>query len=228
MREENQKLKEMAKKKGTDYIQVDDFSSASLDEVDLIRGRMNAVDPIKKDSITPIVFTADSPSQYQYGKVTAETLDSIKDLYVSYNQKYGLNINLEVETIMSNFKSIIDPKELQVFEVYLSEAYSRFRLVIYQRLMITIAGLVDEISKPLGNDVPIQDRYVMIDKLLDYMTKINQVYEEIKIEHSDVELQRLSGEISRGDDKLRLTGKDEATMGVLRKLNETILNENKN
>ena len=89
----------MAKKKGTDYIQVDDFSSASLDEVDLIRGRMNAVDPIKKDSITPIVFTADSPSQYQYGKVTAETLDSIKDLYVSYNQKYGLNITLEVEGI---------------------------------------------------------------------------------------------------------------------------------
>ena len=66
----------------------------------------------------------------------------------------------------------------------------------------------------------------MIDKLLDYLKKINEVYEEIKIDHADVELKRLSGEISRGDEKLRLTGKDEATMDVLRKLNQTILQEN--
>ena len=216
----------MAKKKETDYIQIDDFSDASLSEIDMIKGRMNAVDPIKSNSANPIVFTLDAPSQYGYGKITAETLDSIKDLYLAYNSEYGLDINLEVESIMSNFKSIIDPNNLKVFEVYLSEAYSRFRLVIVQRLMITIAGLVDEISKPLGDDVSIQDRYVMIDKLLDYLKKINEVYEEIKIDHADVELKRLSGEISRGDDKLRLTGKDEATMDVLRKLNQTILQEN--
>jgi hypothetical protein len=124
---------------------------------------------------------------------------------------------------MDNFKSIIDPNDMKVFEIYLAEAYGRFRLVIYQKLMITISALIDDISKPMGNEISMQDRYIMIEKLLDYLSKINAIHADIKIGHADSELKRLSSE-TNSNDPTALDNNEEMNQ-VLKALNKTILKE---
>jgi hypothetical protein len=205
-----------------EFIQIEDFDSSNLDSFDIIKSRMDSVDPIGKPNNT-VIFTSDVSSQYNHSLITKETLDSITDLYKSYNAKYGLSININTDSIMDNFKSIIDPNDMKVFEIYLAEAYGRFRLVIYQKLMITISALIDDISKPMGNEISMQDRYIMIEKLLDYLSKINAIHADIKIGHADSELKRLSSE-TNSNDPTALDNNEEMNQ-VLKALNKTILKE---
>jgi hypothetical protein len=68
-----------------------------------------------------------------------------------------------------------------------------------------------------------QDRYIMIEKLLDYLSKINAIHADIKIGHADSELKRLSSE-TNSNDPTALDNNEEMNQ-VLKALNKTILKE---
>ena len=187
---------------------------------------MNKIDPISKSNIPTISYTLPNTdlSAVQVGQ---ESIDSVLELHKEFNQKYGLDLQFETEDVAKMFKSIIDPNRMKIMELYLSESFSRFRIIIYQKLMWGIMQLVQDITSPAYLSENLETKAVLLEKLQLYMKNVEEMYKEIHNPHTEDELTRLAESKSNS-----LSGGYDFTspqvQEVIQRLNNTILNESNN
>lgn len=204
-------------------IEITNYEDLSDDDFDM-KSMMAKIDPIQvkgrhnKESNT-IVFYDESVEDEDFSE---EVVDTIEQLYESYNVKYGLSLKINVKESLATFRDIIDPRNRQIFELYLVESYGRFRLVAYQTLMMTSMNIMKDLSNPRNMNVPIQDKYIMLEKLFNFLEKINSIYDQIKTNFSDAELTRLAQEQNMESSDL-LDYNDPEVLEVIEKLSRTVL-----
>lgn len=185
---------------------------------------MNKIDPISKSNVPTISYTLPNTdlSSVQVGQ---ESIDSVLELHREFNQKYGLDLKFETEDVAKMFKSIISPDRMKIMELYLSESFSRFRIIIYQKLMWGIMQLVQDLTSPAYLSESLETKAVLLEKLQLYMRNVEDMYKEIHNPHSDEELTRLS------ENRVNQTSSYDFTspqvQDIIQRLNNTILNEEK-
>jgi hypothetical protein len=151
----------------------------------------------------------------------------ISELYESIGEKYGVDIKFDISSVSENFRSILAPQNRKLFSLYISEGYEAFRLTILQRIMVAISTLVDKITEDqFINSDNIELSIGMLDKLFDYMERVNVIWDTVKIENSDLMLKQVAKDMNAGEgDKANKALDDSDVQDVLEALRETEITE---
>ena len=181
---------------------------------------MDKIDPPKK--IPTVTYSVPSVD-LQSVQVSQEAVDSVLELHRQYNKKYGIDFGFDTTDVARMFQSIVSPEKKKVMELYLSEAFDRFRLVVYQRLMFGIFQLVQDLTSPAYLSETVETKAILLEKLFLYMTNIEEMYARIKNPHAEEELGKLAQDKASGVGSYDFT--DPKVQEVIQRLNNTILTE---
>lgn len=147
-----------------------------------------------------------SPEIYKKAQDKLHELDIDKDkremlskafeqLFSDLNKKYGLNVNLSFDSFSNNLKYIINPVNKKVAEYYLSEAFGRIRVVLYNQFMGAISLIASQILDPkylLSNSMTYDQKLDTMQRLFEFMQAMNEIYSQVNIPDTDLKLEKVS------------------------------------
>jgi hypothetical protein len=128
----------------------------------------------------------------------------LSKLFDDLNRKYGLDVKLDFNSFTHSLEFIIQPKNKRALELYLSEAYSRIRVLLYGQYLNAIVLLSSQILNPdylLSESMSYEGKLAIVRELYSFMKDMNQIYKEVEIENSELKIQKLAEEDS-SEDKL--------------------------
>ena len=130
-----------------------------------------------------------------------ESVNTITETYERFGKEYGIDIKYDVHSVSSTFKSLLSSNSEMVFKVYLAKSFSKIRLAVFNKILISITTLVDRITQQdiLESD-NIELSVGLVEKLMDMMEKINRIYEEVEIKSADTVLKQVSKNLSISDE----------------------------
>lgn len=149
-------------------------------------------------------------------KKKAEVQKTFNSLYESLNEKYGLSLQMSAESFTDMMRTITDPRAKQAMELYLSESYSRFRVLLHSKFLNAIAALAEQLLDPdylLSEDIPYAEKLLLMRNLFDFMQKVQDLYAQVDVPDSAQKLEHLTDE-STGDSSLN----DPSTRALLAQL----------
>lgn len=121
--------------------------------------------------------------------------DMFGKLFTDLNHKYGLEIRFDYNSLSKSLEYIISPTNKRALELYLSEAYSRFRVVLYQQYLQAIAALSAQILDPdylLSESMSYDAKLATMEKLFNFIQSMNQIYEQVNVPDTGLKLEKLS------------------------------------
>lgn len=126
--------------------------------------------------------------------IDTERIDGVISLYKEFNRTYGLKFDAErINNIGNTFKEIIDPTKKEIFEIYLREYLDRLRLVCINQLGNTVYSLISKLtSEETIRSLTISERVALLDRLFEYMDKINNMVQYIPKGDTGSELREIS------------------------------------
>lgn len=145
-----------------------------------------------------------------------ESITNLTDTYKRFGSEFGIDIKFDIDSVSSTFKSIISSDAEKVFSVYVAKSFSKVRLAVFNKILISISTLVDRVTqKDILESDNIEMSVGLIEKLLFLMEKVNLIYKEVKIDSADLVLSNLSKDIrSKGNETEEISDKE--TMDILR------------
>lgn len=155
-------------------------------------------------------FTGLPPSAFQAVKDAQDHLKANEEdkrkvsemfgnLFTDLNQKYGLNVRFDLDSFSNSLTYIIEPRNKRAMELYLSEAYGRFRVILYQQYLQAIALLSSQILNPsyiLSDSMTYADKLEIMKQLYEFMNTMNDIYEKVNIPDTELKLEKLSDDIN--------------------------------
>lgn len=129
-------------------------------------------------------------------------------IFQELNVKYNLNVSINMESFADTLSTLTDPSNKRTIELYISEAFSSFRLGVYLKLMQSISILSEKILDPkelLSDETSYSDKFIIVEKLFQYMAQLEEIYSKVKIKDSDMKLDKIQqsqGGIDTKDDKV--------------------------
>lgn len=117
------------------------------------------------------------------------------NLFQDLNTKYGLSVSFDFDSFSNSLNYIIEPKNKLAAEYYLSEAYGRFRTVLYGQYLQAIAMLSAQILDPaylLSDSMTYDQKLDTMQKLYEFMRTSEEIYEKVKVPDTAVKLEKLS------------------------------------
>jgi len=127
--------------------------------------------------------------------IAEKTNRAFEELVNKFNEKYKLDIKIDFTNFSTMLLDIVDSKNKKVYELYLSEFASRFRVVAQIKFMQAIAILSEQILDPnwlLSTSTTFEAKFIMVEKLFSFMTSIEMFYSEVNIKSSELELERIN------------------------------------
>lgn len=128
----------------------------------------------------------------QENEVKVERINgTLQEIVSQLNTTYNLNLNIDFNNFNNTLKSIVDPTNKRVLELYVSEIFGRFRVTQYIKLIQAVALLSDEILKVenlLDPKYSLEDRFGMTKQLFDFMLQLELIWTEIEVKSSALEL----------------------------------------
>lgn len=124
-----------------------------------------------------------------------QVANMFNNLFAELNQKYGLNVQFDFDSFSNSIQYIIQPQNKKAMEMYLSEAYGRFRVVLYQRYLQAIALLSSQILDPayiLSDSMTYADKLEIMKQLYEFMKTMNEIYEQVNIPDTELKLEKIS------------------------------------
>lgn len=123
---------------------------------------------------------------------------NLNTVLTKYNKEYGLSLNIDLNSLSNTLVNVADPQSRRTLELYLSEIFQSIRPVLIlqmiSKLSMTIEYLLDPSRLLDENNLNIPDLFVVCEKLLDYIGKLEELRDEVVIKGSDLELQKMRDE----------------------------------
>lgn len=135
-------------------------------------------------------------------QIESDRIDGVISLYKELNRTYGLKFDAEkITNIGTTFKAIISPEAKEVFEVYLREYLDRLRLACINQLGNTVYSLIQKLtSEETLRSLTISERVALLDRLFEYMDRVNNMVSYIKPGDTNSELRELAERIENNSD----------------------------
>jgi hypothetical protein len=156
----------------------------------------------KKDSKSIIIGNADI-LRSKDPELVKKSMETFKGLFTDLNAKYGFDIQMDFTSFVENLNVIIDPRNKRVVELYMSETFDRFKVLINLKLIQAVTTLAEKILDPaelLSESTSYTDKFIMLEKLFNFMKQLTELAKEIKIQSADLELGKISSENTQLDD----------------------------
>lgn len=130
---------------------------------------------------------------------SSEIKSALNKIMTDYNAKYGLNVHLNLDKTADMLAELSDPTTFRSFELMVSSMFSRFRALLYFRLMQSMYLLIDEILSPknlLGDSLELADKWVVLEKVSQLFMTIESFKDSVNIEGADTEMQKIGTDLS--------------------------------
>lgn len=154
----------------------------------------NNYNSISKDAEIIIHDAASLPVKDKMAR-SKEISSALNRVFTEYNEKYGLSLRMDFQNISQSLLYITDQKSFRTLELFLSETFGRFRALIMVKVLQSIVILAEDILDPkrlLSNEVALEDKFIIVEKLLTYVDMIENLYSKVKILGADTELAKLA------------------------------------
>lgn len=132
-------------------------------------------------------------NQQQVNKMFGKLFDDL-------NKKYGLDVRFDYDSLSNSLEYIINPTNKRALELYLSEAYGRFRVVLYNQYLQAIAALSAQILDPnyiLSDSMSYDAKLATLEKLFNFMQTMNEIYQQVSVPDTDMKLEKLSEDTNK-------------------------------
>jgi hypothetical protein len=126
-----------------------------------------------------------------------KSINNITSTYEKFGEEYGIDIKYDIHSVSSTFKSILSRNSEEVFKVYLAKAFTKVRLSVFNKILISISLLVDRITqKDILESDNVDLSVGLVEKLIELMDKLNTIYEQVEIKSADTVLRKVSKDIA--------------------------------
>lgn len=122
-------------------------------------------------------------------------IDGVVQLYKDLNARYGSSkLDPEkIDSISGIFKQIIDPDTRDVYVAYLREYIDRLRWSLLQMLSNTVYSLITKLTREETiQSLTIMERMTLLDKLFEYMDKVNNMMNYVPVGDTKTELMEIN------------------------------------
>lgn len=131
----------------------------------------------------------------QKSEESRKVAGAINKLFDELNVKYGLEVKLDFNSFSNSLEYLINPRNKRAMELYLSESYARFRVLLYSQYLIAIARLSSQLLDPnyiCSQSLTFADKMIAVEKLFGFMKQMEEIYEKVNIPASELKLEKLS------------------------------------
>lgn len=176
------------------------------------------VSAVNKKGVGNILTPVTNKNELTSNEV-AKTFDQ---LFNDLNETYGLNVKFDLDSFTNTLKYIIEPRNMKAMEVYISEAYSRSRVILYLMYLKAIGTLSQQILDPgfiTSNSMSYKDKLILMRELFSYIKSLDEIYEKVKIKDGDIRLKKLTEE-SNANNNLDDVNVQEFLNGLLSSVKE--------
>lgn len=149
-------------------------------------------------------------------------IDGVVELYKDLNARYATSKfdPEKIDSISGVFKQIIDPDTKDIFVAYLREYIDRLRWSLLQMLSNTIYSLITKLTREETiQSLTIIERMTLLDKLFEYMDKVNNMMNYVPAGDTKTELMEISmrEETAAGPKKERNRELEQYVLNLLKK-----------
>lgn len=202
--------------KNQDYAQVIDFEEIP-----------QSINPSNQSNqIVNFINLSNSPAGLDLNKkVSQESLNTVVEHYNAMNTKYGFELKFDLSTLNNTFMSLRDPLHRKAFHLYLSDFFEATRFAFYQRTMMVIMDLFEQISSPAILRDPSIDPEVKLgtmERMFGLMQRMEEMYKNVKVDDIDIQLRRLKEQ--ENNTSAGTVAQDPKVLEIMEKLNELQLN----
>lgn len=137
-------------------------------------------------------------------KRAEEIRNSLDKIFTEYNEKYGLELKLDLTSTSNMLAELADPTTFRVYQLYLSEFMTRAKSLVYQKILTTILLLLDKIMEPnnlLGDELTLADQFTAVEKLINMLGVFTQFQDQIEIPGAGTELQKIANDTRMASDE---------------------------
>lgn len=124
-----------------------------------------------------------------------QVASAFEKLFEDLNQKYGLDIKLDYDSFSDSLRYIIDPTNKKALELYISEAYGRYRVILYMQYLQAISMLSAQILNPdyiLSDSLTYEAKLQTMKQLYEFMQTMNEIYEQVNVPDTELKLEKLA------------------------------------
>jgi len=155
--------------------------------------------------------------------MASEISDVFGKMIEELNTTYGFKITVDLDSFSKSLESIIEPKKKKVLELFISEAYSRARAILYMMYLNAICSLSAQLLAPdviQSQSMEYSDKFLILNQLFVLMENMNTIYTQVNIPDAELKLERLA---EKADSNSRNnTPSDPTTRSFLRDLSKTV------
>lgn len=151
---------------------------------------------------------------------------SINELFNNLNTRFGFDLKWNPNSFSENLAYIMSLADSRAIEMYISEGYSKVRVVLYQQFLSAITALAAEVLDPsylMSSSLSFDDKMTSIEKLFGFIEQMNQIYDQVKIDNVDEKLKHIKQDDDAGD---VLSIRDPNVRKYLDSFRQSVLNSN--
>lgn len=154
--------------------------------------------PTIPSQVKSIILDASQIARNEKEARAIELNKNLNTVLTKYNKEYGLNLQVDLNSLSNTLVNVSDAKSRRTLELYLSEVFQSIRpillLQMISKLSMTVEYLLDPQRLLDENNLNIPDLFVACDKILDYIAKLEDMKDSIIIKGSDLELSKIKDE----------------------------------
>jgi hypothetical protein len=186
-----------------------EFLKSQVDSGEIIPIDFSVVEKVHKTDLISI----DDPD------TLIESVNNITTAYENFGKEFGIEIKYDVHSVSSTFKSLVSSNSETVFKVYLAKSFSKIKLAVFNKILISITTLVDRITqKEILESDNIELSVALVEQLMNMMEKLCKMSEDIEIKSADTVLKKVAKEISVGNSGNESDLSNEEIMKVLKQI----------
>jgi hypothetical protein len=181
-----------------DYETIDDITeSESLKSI--ISGA--PVIPNEK-KFSNLILDASAIAKNEKEAKAQEVSMALNTVFTNYNKKYGLNLNINLNSLSQTLVNVSDDKSRRVLELYLSKTFKSFKSIMILHLLSRLSLALDYITDPqrmFSSEFTLADIFLATNQILGFIDQLTDLKKEIEITGDDLELQKIAEQDSSVD-----------------------------
>lgn len=123
---------------------------------------------------------------------------ALNTVFSKYNEEYGTSLSIDFDSFSNTLINISSSEKRKILELYTSEIFKSIRPVLLLHILSKLVLALDWALSPERlfdtNQFSSADSIIIIQKLLEYITDIQNMVKEIEIPDSDKVLRKLADE----------------------------------
>lgn len=143
-----------------------------------------------------IIVDASALSKNEKEQKAQEMQLALSQVFTKYNKEYGTDLQINFDSLSQTLVNVSDPKSRRTLELYLSEIFKSIRPILIVHMLSKLSLAIDYVLDPKNlfdkSQMTIQDTFLAVREIMNFITQIEEMKDDIMIDGSELELKKLA------------------------------------